>query len=141
MTSPPRLEARSDRAEQTYPLWGSFQIGGPAEKADPQVRVPADVVPSAQLVLEESGKQQALRTCRFHHRAIVPQARVEHEMVEHLSEARRRRQIGRRVRGDPGVMREHTGVVQQFLVINGGFRHFLQTHNEKLERLLLPGCK
>ena len=39
------------------------------------------------------------------------------------------------------MMREHTGVVQQFLVINGRFRHLLQTHNEKLERLLFAGCK
>ena len=137
----PGLEARGDGGEQTHLLWGSFQSGRPAEKADAQLRVPADVVPPAQLVLEESGQQQALGACRFHHRAVVPQARVEHEMVEHLGECGRRRQIGRRVRGDPGVVREHTGVVQQFLVINGGFRHLLQTHDEKLERLLFPGCE
>ena len=111
------------------------------KKPTPKLRVPADVVPPAQLVLEESGKQQALGACRFHHRAVVPQARVEHEMVEHLGERGRRRQIDRRVCGDPGVMREHTGVVQQFLVIDGGFRHLLQTHDEKLQRLLFPGCE
>ena len=82
----PGLEARSDGGEQTHLLWGSFQIGSPPEKSDPQARVPADVVPPAQLVLEESGKQQALGTCRFHHRAVVPQARIEHEMVEHFDE-------------------------------------------------------
>jgi hypothetical protein len=39
------------------------------------------------------------------------------------------------------VMREHTGVVQEFRVIDPGSRHLLQTHNEKLQRLLFPGCK
>ena len=122
-------------------LWRLLEIGGAGEKADPQARVPADVVPPAQLVLEESRQQQALRTCGFHHRAIVTQAGVEHEVVEHLSEGRRRRQIGRRVRGDPGVMREHTGVVKQLLVINGRSRHLPQAHDEKLERLLFPDCQ
>ena len=120
---------------------GSFQSGRLAEKPDAQVGVPADIVSPAQLVLEESGKQQALGTRRFHHRAVVLQARVEHEMVEHRGECGRRCQIDRRVCRYLSVMREHTGVVQEFLVIDGGSRHLLQTHNEKLQRLLFPGCK
>jgi hypothetical protein len=137
----PGLEARSESGEQTHLLWGSLQAGRPAEKADPQVRVPAEVVPSAQLVLEESGQQQALGSCRFHHCVIVPQARVEHEMVEHLGEGGGGRQIDRGVRGYPSVVREDTRVVQQFLMINGWFRHRLQTPNEKLKRLLFPRCE
>ena len=56
-------------------------------------RVPADVVPPAHLVLEESRQQQALRACRFHHFAVVLQAGVEHEMVEHVGKGRRRPQL------------------------------------------------
>jgi hypothetical protein len=36
-------------------------------------------------------------------------------------------------------MREHTGVVQQLLVNDGGFGHLFQTLEEKLQRLPLPG--
>ena len=38
-------------------------------------------------------------------------------------------------------MREHAGVVQQFLMINGWFRHVLQTPDKKLKRLLFPRCE
>ncbi|MEY4095364.1 MAG: hypothetical protein RLZZ53_2563 [Acidobacteriota bacterium] len=38
-------------------------------------------------------------------------------------------------------MREHAGVVEEFLVINGWFRHGLQTLNKKLKRLLFPRCE
>jgi hypothetical protein len=60
-------------------------------------------------------------------------------MVEHLDERGWRCQIGRRVCGRLSVMREHTGVAQQFLVIDGGFGHLLETLEEKLQRLSLPG--
>ena len=138
MALPPGLEARSHGSEQAHLLWRSLQICSAAEKANPQLRVPADVVPSAQLALEEPGKQEALSTGGFHHRAIVPQARVEYEMVEHLGQRGRRRQIDGGLRRYPSVVRKHTGVVQQFLVIDGWFRDLLQTPNEKLERLLFP---
>ena len=137
----PVLETRSHGREQMYLLWGSLQIGSTAEETDAQLRVPADVVPSAQLVLEESGQQQALGACRFQHAAIVPQTRVEDEMVKHLGERGGRRQIDRGTRGYPSVVREHTRVVEQFVTINGGFRHLLQTPDKKLKRLLFPRCE
>ena len=39
------------------------------------------------------------------------------------------------------MMREDTGVIQQFLVIYGRLRDALQARNEEVERPLFSNCK
>jgi hypothetical protein len=48
-----------------------------------------------------------------------------------------RRQVGIGVRGDLGVMRQQAGVVDQLVSIDGGLRHVLQAHHEKLQGLTM----
>src|SRR3954467_2754815 len=84
----PRLKPCSNRGQQTGFLPGPFQSGRLAEESRAQGGVPTDVVSAAHLVLKEAGEQQALAARGFHHRAVVAQARVEHNMLEHLAERR-----------------------------------------------------
>ena len=39
------------------------------------------------------------------------------------------------------MMREDTGVIQQFLLVNGRFRDAFQTRNEEFKRPLFSNCK
>src|SRR3954471_14257741 len=59
----PRLEALADGFEQTCFRRRLFLRGGAAEEAGAEIRIPADVVSMAHLILEESGQQQTLRAC------------------------------------------------------------------------------
>jgi hypothetical protein len=131
----PGLEAPRDRVEQPSFVWGAFVKGRPAEKTRAQRGIPADVVPSTQLVLEESRQQQALRACRFHHQAVMQEGRIRYKMVEDIIESRWSRQVDVGLRGDLGVVRQQAGVVKQFLLIDGGLGYVLQALNEKLQRL------
>lgn len=67
--------------------------------------VPPEVVPAPHLILEEPGEHQALLAGGFHHLAVVPQARVDEEVVEHRRQRLGRRQIHGRGRGDLRVVR------------------------------------
>ena len=82
MAPTPRLEASGDGVEQPGFLERLLVKRGPAEETRAQLGIPADVVTSAHLVLEESRQEQALRARCFHHEAVVQQCRVGHEVVE-----------------------------------------------------------
>ena len=75
---------------------------------------------STHLVLEKSRQQEALRARRFHHQAVVLQGRVDHEVVEDRAEIRGSRHIDVGLGGHLGIVRQQTGVVEQFLAIDDG---------------------
>jgi hypothetical protein len=92
-------------------------------------------VPSTHLVLEESRQQQALGARRFHHRTAIQQRRVPHKSVEHHAEIRGSPHIDRVLDGDLGVVREHAGVVKQFVSIDCRLDDVLQALREEVECL------
>jgi hypothetical protein len=61
----PRFEVPADRVKEPGFARGPFMDGRPAEETRAQLRVPADVVPLAHLILEEPRQQEALRACHF----------------------------------------------------------------------------
>ena len=135
----PRLEAPGDRVEQPRFGRGWFLNGRPAEETRAQLGIPADVVPPAHLILEEPRQQQALRARRFHHQAVVQQGRVGHKMVEDHAEIRGSRPIDVRLCGYLSVVRQHAGVVEQFLSIDRGLGYVLKAQEEELQRLPIIG--
>ncbi len=111
----------------------------PAEESGAKFRVPADVVPPAHLLFEESRQHQALGAGGFHHDAVLPQSGVRNEMIEDRAEIRRRREIDGGVRGHLGVVRQHAGVVEQLRLIYVGSGHILQALEEEFQRLTMIG--
>ena len=94
-------------------------------------------MPLAHLIFEEPRQQQALRARRFHHQAVVQQGRVGYKMVEDGAEIRGSRPITVGLCGYLSVVRQHAGVVEQFLSIDGGLGYVLKAHEEELQRLPL----
>ena len=135
----PGLEAPRDRVEQPGFRQGLFLNGRPAEKTRAQLGVPADVVAPAHLIFEEPRQQQALRARRFHHQAAAQQGRVGYEMVEDHAEIRGSRPIDVGLCGYLSVVRQHAGVVEQFLSIDGGLGYVLKALDEELQRLPMIG--
>ena len=80
--------------------------GRPAEKTRAQFGMPANVVTSTHLVLEESRQQHALCARRFHHQAVVQQGRVRYKMVEDRAEINGSRHIDVGLCGYLGVVRQ-----------------------------------
>jgi hypothetical protein len=92
-------------------------------------------MPAAHLIFEEAGEQQALCGGGLQRLAITRLCRVENEVIEDGREIGRRRQLRIGVCRDLRVMREHAGVVEQFLAIDGRVGDFQQAGVEELERL------
>src|SRR5713226_10459400 len=128
----PGLEAPGDRVEQPGFRRGLFLNGRPAEKTRAHLGIPAYVVPPAHLIFEEPRQQQALRARRFHHQAVVQQGRVGYKMVEDHAEIRGSRPIDVGLCGYLSVVRQHAGVVEQLLSINGGLGYALKAQEEEL---------
>ena len=66
---------------------------------------------------------------------------VEHERLKDVGQARRRRQIVDGMRRHLRVVREHAGVVQQLLPIDGRIDDFLQTDVEEFKGLSMVACE
>lgn len=107
--------------------------GRPAEEAGTQLRVPADTVPLAHLILEKPCQQQALRACHFHHDAVPQQRAVRHEMVEDLTEVSGSWPFDVGLRRYLRVVRQYAGVVQQFVLIDVGLGHIPKAGYEELQ--------
>ena len=107
----------------------------PAEETGAEFRIPANVVPPAHLILEESRQQEALGAGGFHHHGVVEQRRINHEVIEDVAEVRRGRKIDRGLRRYLSVVSQHTGVVEEFPSIDAGSRDILQVLEEEFQRL------
>src|SRR5258708_1552576 len=135
----PGLEAPGDRVKQPGFERGLFLNRRSREETRAQLGIPADVVPLAHLILEEPDEHQALCASRFHHQAVWLEAPVEHKMVQDRAEIRRSRQLDIGLSGYLGVVRQHAGVVEQLLSIDGGSGYLLQAQDEELQRLPVIG--
>ncbi len=98
-------------------------------------------MPSAHLFLEEPGQQEALGACYLHHRAVSGHGCVRYEVIEDDAEIRGSWPFIRGVGGDLRVVRQHTGVVEKFLPIDGGFGHVLEPRHKKLQHLSVVSCE
>jgi len=114
---------------------GVFEHRGPAEETRAQLRIPLDAVPAAHLILKEPRQEQALCACHLHHQAVVMEARVRHEVVEDRAEIRGSRPIAVGGCGHVRIVRQHAGVIQQLVPIDGRLGHVLETQEEELQGL------
>jgi hypothetical protein len=64
---------------------------------------------------------------------------VEHKMVEDRTEIRGSRQLDIGLGGYLGLVRQHAGVVEQLLSIDGGSGYVLKAQDEELQRLPMIG--
>src|SRR5258705_13714899 len=122
----PRFEASGDRVEEPGFVRGPFVDGSLAEETRAQLRVPADVVPLAHLILEEPRQYEALRACHFHHQAVAQQGGVRHKMVEDLAEIRGGWPFDTRLCRYLSVVRQNTGVIKQLFSIDARLGHVPQ---------------
>ena len=136
---PPRFEVPTDCVEEPSLVLGRFVESRPAEETGPQLRVPADVVPLAHLILEKPRHQEALCACHFHHQAVVQQRSVRDKMVEDDAEIRGSRPFGIGLSGYLGIMRQHAGVIEQLSTIDSGFGNVAKAHQEELEYVPMVG--
>ena len=65
----------------------------------------------------------------------MQESRVGYKLIENHAEIRGSRPIDVGLCGDLRVVREHTGVVEQFLAIDGGLGDVLKAQDEELQRL------
>src|SRR5688500_6351606 len=93
-----------------------------------------DVMAAPHLVFEKTCQQQALRARGFHQRRIAVRAHIRDEVIEHGNEISRSGHRSIAVDRYLRVMREHTGVVEELLLIDSGLRYVLQVHYEELQR-------
>src|SRR5690606_34634998 len=70
----------------------------------------------------------------LHHAAVAEMLDAADEVVEHESQVWRGGEVGFRRRRHLGVVREHAGVVEQLLPIDGSVCGLAQAVGEELER-------
>ena len=95
-------------------------------------------MPPAHLILEEPRQHQALRASRFQ-QAVPQRASVGNKMVEDVAETPGRRQLDIGLCGYLGVVRQHAGVVNQLLAVDGRPGYVLKVHEEELQHLPVTG--
>lgn len=103
-----------------------FMQGCPVVETGTERGVPSDVVPPPHLVFEEPAEKQALCAGRLHHEPVVQQGRVDDEVIEHCAERCGCGKFLIGLSGNQSVVREHTGVVQEFLAVDFRPRDVLQ---------------
>ena len=135
----PRLEASRNSVEQPGFVWGRLVKCRAAEKTRAQLGIPADVVPSTHLVLEESRQQEALGACHFHHQAVAQQGGVRHKMVEDRAEIRGSWPFDVGLCGYLSIVRQHTGVIKQLFSIDGGLGNVPKAQKEELQYVPMVG--
>ena len=130
---PPQLEAAGDRSQQLRFFRGLFLGRGSFEKTAAHFSVPADVVPAPHLIFKEPGEHEALRTCGFHHSAVVQRRRAGDKTIVHRAQIGRRREFIISVCRDLRKVREHAGVVQELVPIDRGLGHVAKPDHEELQ--------